>query len=254
MGKRVLVARALKVVASQVMVRALQVVGRGQVRESLSGTETLSLGRLANPIGMQWRKGGPKVGSTQNLMALAMVVIGGKGWHKAVALVARALEVVASQVVKAKVKVKEKEMGKEMVKEMVKEKVVVVKEMVKALQAVAKAWQAVQVMGTRALVARALQVVASQVMVQALQAVAQAVKVMVALQVVVISPQVKVVIPVRISIRGSDTRQVAKNHLSSQVGKESPPVKLRKALQNSLQPRGLNLGLMLGSNEIWRGP
>ena len=47
---------------------------------------------------------------------------------------------------------------------------------------------------------------------------------------------------------------VAKNHLSSQVGKESPPVKLRKALQNSLQPRGLNLGLMLWSNEIWRGP
>ena len=46
------VARVLKVVASQVMVRALQVVGRGQVRESLSGTETLSLGRLAaNPIG-----------------------------------------------------------------------------------------------------------------------------------------------------------------------------------------------------------
>ena len=238
MGKRDRgVARALKVVASQVMVRALQVVGRGQVRESLSGTETLSLGGLAaNPIGMQWRKGGPKVGSTQNLnqMALAMVVIGGKGTgmegNKAVALVARALEVVASQVVKAKEKVKEKEMGKE--------KVVVVKEMVKALQAVAKAWQAVQVMGTRALVARALQVVASQVMVQALQAVAKAVQVMVALP----------------SQVGKDTRQVAKNHLSSQVGKESPPVKLRKALQNSLQPRGLNLGLMLGSNKIWRGP
>ena len=158
----------LKVVASQVMVRALQVVGRGPVREFLSGTETLSLGRLAaNPIGMQWRKGGPKVGSTQNLMALAMVVIGGKGTgmegNKAVALVARALEVVASQVVKAKEKVKEKEMGKEMVK---------------ALQAVAKALQAVQVMGIRALVARARTVVA----------------------------------------------------------------------------RGLNLGLMLGSNEIWRGP
>ena len=238
MGKRDRgVARALKVVASQVMVRALQVVGRGQVRESLSGTETLSLGGLAaNPIGMQWRKGGPKVGSTQNLnqMALAMVVIGGKSTgmerNKAVALVARALEVVASQVVKAKEKVKEKEMGKE--------KVVVVKEMVKALQAVAKAWQAVQVMGTRALVARALQVVASQVMVQALQAVAKAVQVMVALP----------------SQVGKDTRQVAKNHLSSQVGKESPPVKLRKALQNSLQPRGLNLGLMLGSNKIWRGP
>ena len=250
MGKRDRgVARALKVVASQVMVRALQVVGRGQVRESLSGTETLSLGGLAaNPIGMQWRKGGPStghlVGSTQNLnqMALAMVVIGGKSTgmerNKAVALVARALEVVASQVVKAKEKVKEKEMGKEMVKEMVKEKVVVVKEMVKALQAVAKAWQAVQVMGTRALVARALQVVASQVMVQALQAVAKAVQVMVALP----------------SQVGKDTRQVAKNHLSSQVGKESPPVKLRKALQNSLQPRGLNLGLMLGSNKIWRGP
>ena len=54
---------------------------------------------------MQWRKGGPKVGSTQNLMALAMVVIGGEGWHKAVALVARALEAMANQVmVKALVK------------------------------------------------------------------------------------------------------------------------------------------------------
>lgn len=38
-------------------------------------------------------------------MALAMVVIGGEGWHKAVALVARALEVMANQVmVKALVK------------------------------------------------------------------------------------------------------------------------------------------------------
>ena len=103
-GKRALVARALKVMDN--MVVALQVVGRGQVRESLPGTENLSLGRLAaETIGMQWRKGGPKVGSTQNLMALAMVVIGGEGWHKAVALVARALEAMANQVmVKALVK------------------------------------------------------------------------------------------------------------------------------------------------------
>ena len=50
-GKRVLVARVLKVI--DLMVVALQVVGRGQVRESLSGTENLSLGRLAaEAIGM----------------------------------------------------------------------------------------------------------------------------------------------------------------------------------------------------------